>query len=230
MNKLETIIREPNQTATSSVIWLHGLGADGNDFIDIVPELQLPKEFNVRFIFPHAPVRPIAINANMQMRAWYNIYSLGDLNQEDEPGIQASQTLVTELIEAEVNHGINTQNIFLAGFSQGGATALYTGLRYPKHLGGIIALSCYLPLSHKLTEQLNPANSNIPIFMAHGTLDPVLPCQLGEQTFQQLKQMNYPIEWLEYPMQHQVCLPEIVEIGKWLAQKLRQYIPIANEF
>lgn len=220
-NILETVNINPAKSASGSVIWLHGLGADGHDFTDIVPQLNLPDDLHLRFIFPHAPVRPVAINANMQMRAWFDVYSLENLDQEDEPGILDTQRAVTELIEQEVANGVDSNRIVLAGFSQGGAISLYTGLRYAKPLAGIIALSTYLPLAKKLSAEANEANKQTPILMAHGRYDPVLPIILGRKTYELLEDLGYPIEWHEYPMEHQVCLEEIKLIGKWLEHVFR---------
>ena len=220
MNKfLEKITIPPIKTAVGSVIWLHGLGADGHDFADIVPQLNLPQDLHLRFIFPHAPIRPITINAKMLMRAWYDIYSLEDFNLEDEIGIAYTQKSINELIKKEITQGIPSEHIILAGFSQGGAIALYTGLRYSKPLGGILALSTYLPFADRLPEEANKANQHVPIFMAHGDADLVLPLMLGRQTFQHLKQLNYWIEWHDYPMGHQVSFEETKTIGKWLTSR-----------
>ena len=220
MNKsLEKITIPPIKTAVGSVIWLHGLGADGHDFADTVSQLNLPQDLHLRFIFPHAPLRPITINAQIRIRAWYDIYSLEDLSSEDEIGIPHTQQSINELIEQEIAQGIPSGNIILAGFSQGGAMALYAGLRYSKPLGGILALSTYLPLADKLPEEASKANQHVPIFMAHGDADLVLPFILGHQTAQRLKQLNYSIEWHDYPMGHQVCFEEIKTIGKWLTNR-----------
>ena len=218
---LESVTLKPSQSATGSVIWLHGLGADGHDFTDIVPRLNLPDDLHVRFIFPHAPIRPVTINANMRMRAWYDIYSLTNPEKEDETGIAETQTSINELIEQEIATGIESNRIVLAGFSQGGAMALYTGLRYPNPLAGILGLSTYLPLAKTITQEASDANRHTPILMAHGRLDPVLPMTLGEQTYQLLKQQGHPIEWHDYPMEHQVCLEEVEMIGKWLISVFR---------
>lgn len=215
-NILETVNINPTKSAWGSVIWLHGLGADGHDFTDIVPQLNLPDDLHLRFIFPHAPIRPVAINANMQMRAWFDVYGLENLDQEDEPGILDAQRAVTKLIEQEVANGVASDRIVLAGFSQGGAMSLYTGLRYDKPLAGIIALSTYLPLAKKLSAEASEANNQTPILMAHGRFDPVLPIILGKKTYELLEHLGYPIEWHEYPMAHQVCFEEIELIGKWL--------------
>lgn len=217
-NSLESITIEPSNSAVGSVIWLHGLGADGHNFADIIPELALPHDLHLRFIFPHAPRRPITINAMIEMHAWYDIYSLVDLTREDEKGITQTQQSINQLIEQEVSKGIPSHRIVLAGFSQGGAMALYTSLRYSKPLAGVIALSTYLPLANQLRETVSNLiiNQQIPIFIAHGDSDPILPPTLGKQTFELLNQLGYPVEWHEYVMGHQVCYQEIKEIGNWL--------------
>jgi len=217
-NVLETIEINPAQAATGSVIWLHGLGADGHDFQGIIPQLSLPEAIHLRFIFPHAPIRAVAINANLRMRAWFDVYSLENLEKEDEAGIRATEHAVTQLIEREIAMGIPSNRIVLAGFSQGGAVSLYTGLRYEKPLAGIIALSTYLPLAKKLSTEASDSNKQTPILMAHGRLDPVLPIILGKKTYELLKQEGHPIEWHEYAMEHQVCTEETAVIGQWLTK------------
>lgn len=216
---LEHVTRQMSKNSTGSVIWLHGLGADGHDFSDIVPALNLPSTLSLRFIFPHAPERPVTINAQRSMRAWYDIYHLDRLNPEDEVGMAASEKQIHNLIQQELDRGIPSHRIVLAGFSQGGAMALYTGLRYPKPLAGILALSCYLPCPHATEEKANPVNKDIPILMTHGLKDDVLPIELAQTSYQQLQKLHYPIIWREYPMQHQVCQPELVDIADWLVQR-----------
>ena len=215
-NSLESIAILPTKSALGSVIWLHGLGADGHNFADIVPKLALPKDLYLRFIFPHAPKRPITLNSGMCMRAWYDIYGLADLTREDEEGIAQAQQSINQLIEEEISKGVLSNRIVLAGFSQGGAMALYTGLRYSKSLAGIIALSTYLPLADQLAAEASVVNKQIPIFIAHGNSDPILPLTLGKRTFQLLNQPGCPVEWQDYAMGHQVCYEEIKAIGKWL--------------
>ena len=200
----------PNPVA--SIIWLHGLGADGHDFEPIVPELDLPRP--VRFVFPHAPVRPVTLNGGMPMRAWYDIIQLGG-GAEDEVGIRASQKLVEALIDKQ-----STPMIFLAGFPQGGAVVLQTALRHPKRLAGVLALSTYLPIAAKLAAEASPANKDIPIFMAHGSYDDIIPMARAVASKDLLKKMNYPVEWHEYPMPHSVCPDEIADIGAFLARLL----------
>lgn len=217
---LETIIVSSDQDPIGSVIWLHGLGADANDFTSIVPELNLPTNLPLRFIFPHAPVRPVTLNANLPMRAWYDIFGLDRLAKEDEVGIQQTMQSIHDLIKKEMAIGIKSQRIILAGFSQGGAMALFSGLHYDYPLGGILALSTYLPLSRTITKTIKAHHQEIPIFMAHGKFDTVLPLLLGKESYQILNQLGCPIEWHEYPMAHEVCTLEIRAIGNWLTQQL----------
>ncbi|NOZ53327.1 MAG: alpha/beta hydrolase [Gammaproteobacteria bacterium] len=202
------------------IIWLHGLGADGNDFLPIVPQLCLPQTPAVRFIFPHAPMRAVSINNGSVMRAWYDVVSPNLLEQQDSTGIQQSQRTVLELIQQQLDSGITSQNIILAGFSQGGAIALHTGLRFTQRLGGIIALSTYLPLDDQLTMITDNHNQHIPILMAHGTHDPVIPMTAAIRSRQQLVSQGYAVQWHEYPMQHSVCEEEINHISEWLIKLL----------
>ncbi|MGQ0428846.1 MAG: alpha/beta hydrolase [Gammaproteobacteria bacterium] len=211
------VVLAPAAPATASVIWLHGLGADGHDFVPIVPELGLPA---VRFVFPHAPVRPVTLNMGMRMRAWYDIRTLTAEGRADEEGIRASVELARGYIAAERAVGIASQRILLAGFSQGGAIALHAGLRHAEPLAGIIGLSAYLPLQAALAGELAAANRATPILMCHGLYDPVLPHALGVMARDWLREQGYVVEWREYPMQHQVCMPEIEEIGRWLRARL----------
>ena len=198
-----------------AVIWLHGLGADGHDFGPIVPELRLG--LPVRFVFPHAPVRPVTINGGMAMRAWYDILGFDRQAKEDAAGIRASAAAVTELIERELARGIASNRIVLAGFSQGGAIALQTALREPRPLAGVLALSTYLPLAATLAAERSEANAGIPIFMAHGTADTVLPLSLAESSRRSLEGLGYAVDWHAYSMPHSVCVEEIGAIGAWLA-------------
>ena len=216
----DTIILEPEQPANAAVIWLHGLGADGNDFVPIVPELRLPEAISARFIFPNAPVRPISINGGMPMRGWYDITSLTRLDQQDEAGIRASARRVQNTIEDEVSAGIPRQRIVLAGFSQGGAIALHAGLRQSEALGGILALSTYLPLQSRIMGELSAAGRGTPILMCHGLYDNVLPLALGSSSRDSLRQLGCAVEWRDYPMQHQVCEEEIEDIATWLKARL----------
>ena len=224
MNKtIETIEIETGNNPAAAVIWMHGLGADGNDFVPIVKELDLTDAPAVRFIFPHAPMRPVTINNRYVMRAWYDV-SFGDLEgksrQADEKGVRESEAQIGALIGRELERGIATKSIVLAGFSQGGAIALQTGLRYPGKLAGIMALSTYLPLTAVLPQEASPANRKTPIFMAHGTQDPVVPYLMGVNSRMVLVGLGYDVDWHEYPMQHSVCLEEVQEIGKWLRRVL----------
>lgn len=217
------------QTATecdACIIWLHGLGADGYDFAGIVSELQLPPHVRWRFIFPHAPLRPVTINGGADMRAWYDIFNLSDLSHEDKVGIIQSQALIIELIEQQRQNGISSQRIILAGFSQGGALALYCGLRYPERLGGILALSTYLPLLSALKTEAAPDNQATSIMQSHGHFDKVLPYALGEHTYHALLTLGYPITWHAYPMAHQVCAQEIIDINQWLLNRLETTLPV----
>jgi phospholipase/carboxylesterase len=198
-----------------SVLWLHGLGADGHDFEPIVPELGL--RVPVRFIFPHAPVRPVTINGGMAMRAWYDILGFDRRAKEDSAGIRASAAAVTELVDREIERGMASDRIVLAGFSQGGAIALHTALREPRPLAGVLALSTYLPLAATLASERCAANARIPLFMAHGTDDGVLPIQLAESSRGTLEALGYAVDWHVYPMAHSVCMEEVSAIGAWLA-------------
>jgi len=198
-----------------AVVWLHGLGADGHDFEPIVPELRV--NVPVRFVFPHAPVRPVTINGGMQMRAWYDILGFDRRAKEDAAGIQASAAAVTELIDREIERGLSSDRIVLAGFSQGGAIALHTALRSPKPLAGVLALSTYLPLATTLASERSAANAAIPLFMAHGTDDPVLPFGLAETSRRALEALGYVVDWHAYRMAHSVCMEEVRAIGAWLS-------------
>ena len=203
-----------------AVIWLHGLGADGNDFLPIVPELVDPNWPPLRFVFPHAPVRPITINGGMAMRAWYDISGMEIAQRQDETGIRASIGLLEELIQRETARGIAAANISLAGFSQGGAIVLAGGIRHAQRLGGIIALSTYLPMAEKTDAEANAANRGTPIFMAHGMLDPTISHALGEMSRDYLVQRGYTVDWHAYPMAHQVCMEEIADLRTWLGSRL----------
>jgi phospholipase/carboxylesterase len=216
---LETIEIETGKAPDAAVIWLHGLGADGHDFEPVVPELRLPARFHVRFVFPHAPVRPVTLNQGMRMRAWYDILQLGG-GREDAAGIRASQRSVEELIGRERGRGIPPRRVVLAGFSQGGAIVLHTSLRYPERLAGTLALSTYLPLASTLAAERTAANLDLPIFMAHGTEDPMIPLDRAVRSRDALAALGYPVEWRDYPMPHSVCLPEISDIAEWLTRVL----------
>jgi phospholipase/carboxylesterase len=203
----------------TSVIWLHGLGADGNDFVPIVEELELPAA-PIRFVFPHAPLQPVTINNGMVMRAWYDILGADLARREDERGVRASQGLVEALIAREKARGIAAPRILLAGFSQGGAIALQTGLRHPEPLAGIMALSTYVPIAESLAAEAHAANRDVPIFMAHGLYDPVVPLAAARRSCALLERIGYAVEWHEYPMPHSVAPQELDDIGAWLARVL----------
>lgn len=216
---LPAVVIEPPLPATASVIWLHGLGADGHDFEPIVPELGLGGA-PIRFIFPHAPERPVTINMGYVMRAWYDI-TAPDLSQgQDEAGTRESEQQLRAWIAHEKNRGIRPERIILAGFSQGGAIVLHTGLRYPERLGGIMALSTYLPLADTVADEKHAANANLPIFMAHGNQDPIIPLAFAEKSRDTLTELGHPIDWHQYPMQHGVCMEEIGAIAGWLRERL----------
>ena len=221
---LETIEIETAPNPTATVIWMHGLGADGNDFAPMVPELRLSSAPAIRFMFPHAPMIPVTINNGYVMRAWYDI-SYGDLEgksrQADEKGVRASQAEIEKLIAREVARGIRANKIVIAGFSQGGAIALHTGLRHAAPLAGIMALSTYLPAPHTLPAEAAPANRDIALFYAHGSDDQVIPIAMAETSRQTLSAAGYAVDWHEYPMQHSVCLEEIRDISAWLQTVLR---------
>jgi phospholipase/carboxylesterase len=215
--ELETAVH-PART----IIWMHGLGADGSDFAPIVDELALPSTPAVRFVFPHAPMRPVSINRGMVMRAWYD-YDIADGSaalQENMASLRESQRAVEALVSHEIQRGIKPENIVLAGFSQGGALALFAGLRYPEKLAGIMALSCYLPVPQTLAEEAHHANFAVPIFMAHGVADNVIPITLAAASREQLLESGYPVEWREYGMTHTVCREEIQDIRNWLQRVL----------
>ncbi len=219
--ELETVEIGAQEDATHSIIWMHGLGADGNDFVPIVPELRLPEELKVRFVFPHAPVQPITINGGMPMRAWFDIQSLDRELKVDHEGIEQSRQGIEALMAREQTRGIPADRLVLAGFSQGGAMALHIGLRYPQALAGIMALSTWLPQSEALGEEASEANKGTEIFMAHGSYDPMVPCAFGEMSRDNLQQAGYSVSWHSYPMQHQVCLEQIADIGLWLKARFQ---------
>jgi phospholipase/carboxylesterase len=218
-NLLEKIEVETGASPTATVIWMHGLGADGHDFEPIVPELGLPGSLPVRFIFPHAPVRKVTLNMGMAMRAWYDIIELGGA-REDGEGLRLSQEAVEALISGEEARGIAANRIVLAGFSQGGAVALQTGLRHPQRLAGLMVLSSYLPLAGTVEAERHEVNRDVPIFMAHGTDDPMIAIGRAQQSRKMLEALGYAIEWHEYRMPHSVCPQEIADIAAWLRRIL----------
>jgi len=217
---LPTIELENGIDPTHTILWMHGLGADGNDFVPIIDELELPSDSRTRFIFPHAPMRPVSINNGFVMRAWYDVLNLNFSQPEDENGLRNSQRAIEALLEREQQRGIAPERIVLAGFSQGGAMALQTGLRYPEKLAGIMALSCYLPLQQTLAAEAHHANSATSIFMAHGSQDSIVPLTLAAASRQQLLESGYAVEWHEYPMAHTVCVAEMIDISAWLKRVL----------
>jgi phospholipase/carboxylesterase len=210
---LETVEIAPRGSPELAVIWLHGLGSDGHDFEPIVPELRL--RHPVRFVFPHAPIRPVTINNGVEMRAWYDIASF-DFRAEDDLGIRASAAAVTRLVDREVERGVAAERIVVAGFSQGGAIALHLALRESRRLAGVLALSTYLPLAATLAGEKSAANAALPIFMAHGEYDPVIPIAQAEASRRFLEREGYAVDWHVYPMPHSVCAPEVAAIAAWL--------------
>ena len=217
---LQAIELTTSHNPVGTVIWMHGLGADGNDFVPVVKELGLPESLPIRFIFPHAPMRPVTINAGQVMRAWYDIIEISSAERKvDEAGIRESQHAIEALIEREIARGVPANRIVLAGFSQGGAIALQTGLRYNQGLAGILALSTYLPLAASLAAEASSANRSIPLFMAHGEQDTVIPISIAESSVKELRRNGYKVDWREYPMAHSVSMGEITDIGAWLKQR-----------
>jgi len=217
---LECIELEVGPRPDAAIIWLHGLGADGNDFVPIVQEMRLPAALSIRFVFPHAPVRPVTLNNGFRMRAWYDI-SAGDLtNRADIAGVRASQAQLEALIAREVARGIAARRIVVAGFSQGGVIALHTGVRHAERLAGIVALSTYVVSPDKLAAEGHFANRDVPIFMAHGTADPMIRLEWAEASRRALEAAGYPVEWHTYPMPHSVVWEEIVAFSAFLARVL----------
>lgn len=218
---LERIEINPSAPPAATIIWLHGLGADGHDFEAIVPELRLPESLPVRYVFPHAPERSVTINAGLRMRAWFDILDLrftADSVAMDQ--FLESGEMLEALINVELESGMPSDRVVLAGFSQGGAVVLHTGLLYQKQLAGILALSMHLPTVHHVAPELSPANRQVPIMMAHGQMDPVIPVAKAIETRQELSRLGYEVSWHEYSMQHTVCADEIREIRAWLLQLL----------
>ncbi len=213
---LEHIERATADRVTASVIWLHGLGADGNDFVPVVDELQQTAPLGVRFIFPHAPTQPVTVNGGMSMRAWYDIRGLGDGVDEDEAGIRTAHLQIEALLQRELERGIAPERLVLAGFSQGAATALHTALQTETPIGGVIALSGWLATGTSPDQ----APARPPVLMAHGTQDPIVPIGLGRYAAQALKEAGFQVEWHEYAMEHAVCVPEIQALDAWLARHL----------
>jgi phospholipase/carboxylesterase len=214
---MDAIEIETGPKPAATVIWLHGLGADGHDFEPIVPELRLTMP--VRFVFPHAPIRPVTINQGMRMRAWYDIFQFGG-GPEDDAGVRASQKMVDDIISSESQRGFKPSQIVLAGFSQGGAIVLQTALRHPDRLAGVLALSTYLPLSTTVEKERNEANHDVPIFMAHGKFDDIIPLDRARKSKEVLEKLGYPVTWKEYPMPHSVCAEEISDVSAFLVRVL----------
>ena len=218
----ETVEVSPAQAPLGSVIWLHGLGADGHDFEPVVPELRLPASLPLRFVFPHAPVRPVTLNGGMAMRAWYDILSLDKGGPQDEEGIRDSAEILRALIERERTRGLPYERIAVAGFSQGGAIAMHTAIRFEHTLAGLLALSTWLPLQQTLDAEVAKNTRSqartLPVMLAHGTFDPMLPLSLGHDSRDRLTELGFSVEWREYPMQHAVCPQEIADISAWLTK------------
>ncbi|MDO6444458.1 carboxylesterase [Colwellia sp. 1_MG-2023] len=220
VQSLEKIIIEPKIPASACVIWLHGLGDSGDGFAPVVPMLDLPENHGIRFVFPHASEQPVTINQGYVMRSWYDIKSMDLHNRADMDGVLKSEQLVHQLIKEQVAAGIAEQNIVLAGFSQGGVISLFSGLRYPKKLAGILALSCYLPSADTLPEMLSVENSTTAVLQHHGEQDEVVPISAGKVANQLLQQAGYPVAWKSYPMPHSVLPEQLIDIGNWLKIRL----------
>jgi phospholipase/carboxylesterase len=214
MQPTETVEVTTGDNPVASVIWLHGLGADGHDFEPIVPELDIPGTLPLRFIFPHAPIRPVTINGGMEMRAWYDILSLDTTGRADAGGVQESTAILEALVDREIERGIAADNIVIAGFSQGGAIAINAALHTTRRLAGLMALSTYIPLPGEISA--SRGNREVPVFMAHGSFDPMLPMQWGRASADRLIEMGFDVEWHDYPMAHAVCPDEIRDIRRWL--------------
>lgn len=219
---LESVEINTGEKPEYAVIWMHGLGADGHDFEPIVPFLGLPPNLAVRFIFPHALMRPITINGGAVMRAWYDIVEISVNRGQDEAGIRHSAAKIMALVDNEIQRGIQPSKIVLAGFSQGGAMALHVGLRYPEKLAGIMALSAYLLYPERLEQEHSQANADTPVFIGHGTQDPMVPFTFGQSVAERLQNGKWPVEWHSYPIPHSVSQPEIVDIGRWLMHCFKQ--------
>jgi phospholipase/carboxylesterase len=218
--QLETVEVEPRGPADAAVLWMHGLGADGHDFESLVPELRLRASPAVRFVFPHAMVRPVTINGGQRMRAWYDIAGFDRHALPDEVGIRASAVALGELLRRERGRGIPAERIVVAGFSQGGAMALFLGPRWPERLGGVVALSSYLPLADTLAAEAHPANAAVPVLMAHGSFDPVVPMAAGETSREKLRSLGYDVDWRSYPMPHSLCAQEVEDLREFLLRAL----------
>jgi len=217
---LDAVEISPSGPARAAILWLHGLGADGHDFAPLIPQLGIVEQLGVRVILPHAPRRPVTINGGMVMPAWYDIAGTDFRRREDSTGMRTSEQQLRALIEREISRGIAAERILLAGFSQGGALVLHTGLRYPRRLAGIMVLSAYLPLADTLPAEAAEANRTVPLMMAHGTHDPVVPLPLAEQSRDLLQQQGYTVTWHSYAMAHAVCPEELLDIRSWLLECL----------
>lgn len=214
--ELTTVEIAPRTTHLYTIIWLHGLGADGHDFEAIVPQLKLPQQDAIHFIFPNAPIQPVTINGGMKMRAWYDILEASLHRRVDERGIYQSAAQIVQLIDREIASGIAAEHILLAGFSQGGVIALHTALCFPKRLAGVVALSTYLPTLAQLEKEASPVNQHLPIFVAHGTADPIVSVAAGHEVHTVLSARGYPVQWQTYPMQHNVCAEEILHVAAFI--------------
>lgn len=217
---LDALTIEPKSKASACVIWLHGLGADGHDFANVIPNLRLPKNHTIRFIFPHARKQAVTINGGLIMPAWYDITAIDLDAAQDEKGLKKTEKDVCALIKNQIEQGITADRIIVMGFSQGGAVALHTALRYEQSLAGVAALSSYLPLHALVPEERNPANNHISIFMAHGFMDPVVPYWLGQKSYSTLQALGYDPSWHSYAMPHTVSLQELCDIGEWMREAL----------
>lgn len=220
ITRLPSIISNPNTPVRNSVIWLHGLGADGNDFAPIVPELGTQDELGIRFIFPHAPMIPVTVNGGAVMPAWYDITQMDLMRRADTSGITQSSSIITQIINDEIASGIDPANIVIAGFSQGGVIAIDVGIRFPDRLAGIMALSTYVPMRDSLPDATQSGHGDIPIFYGHGQHDQVIPIDQAESSKRFLEESGYTIEWHSYPMEHSVCAKEIAHIKTWLSSVL----------
>lgn len=220
MSELDSIVIETSEQPDAAIIWLHGLGADGNDFVPIIDQLKLPQHLAIRFIFPHAPVRPITINQGYQMPGWYDIASMTIVDEEDEAGIRESSAILRQICEEQEQQGIKAERIIVAGFSQGGAIALHCGTRYPRKLAGIMALSTYLPLPETLGDEMSDSADLIPVFLAHGRQDDVVAFEYARHSENRLSEAGMSVEWHQYDMAHAVCQQEIIDIRDWLMSVL----------
>lgn len=227
---LQTVEVEPDGPADATVVLMHGLGADGHDFETLVFELRLPQASRIRWVFPHAPVRPVTLNGGMPMRAWFDIIGLDRRSEEDDVGIRESGEGIAALVRRERERGIRPERIVLAGFSQGGAMALFTALRESERIAGVLALSTYLPLARTLESEAHEANRGVPILMAHGSFDPVVPLALGEASRDALGSLGYDVDWRTYPMPHSLCAEEVEDIREWLMRVLpvRESVPTSK--